>query len=70
MADCVFDVVTAVSVGEVGLAAGCRTTGPSPSAIVAYGLAMLPLTVIPFAPTAFRTSAPFRRLLMKLRNHV
>lgn len=44
--------------------------GPDPIEIVAYGLEMLPVIEMPFAPTALRTSAPFNWLLMKLRNHV
>src|ERR1700733_4472179 len=44
-------------------------TPPAPEPlIVAYGLLMLPVTVTPFMPTAFRTSAPFRELLTKWRN--
>jgi hypothetical protein len=35
---------------------------PPTKPIVAYGLAMLPLMVIPFAPIALRTSAPLSEL--------
>ena len=47
-----------------------RTIAPlPPTVIVAYGLAMVPLTVHP-TPTALRTSPPWSRLEMMLRNQL
>jgi hypothetical protein len=49
----------------------CETPPPPPVAlIVAYGLEMLPVIVMPTPAMAFRTSAPFSELLMNLRNQV
>ena len=49
----------------------CVTPPPPPVAlIVAYGLDILPVIVIPVPAMALRTSAPFSELLMNLRNHV